>query len=171
MTMQNFHNPQLENFIYIMIYKDWCFKQLILSFDHTNDIILLLRKKIYDILKIRTFHAPSASELMNNIQIYNTIDCVFIDTNGIIFKSYCIENVKNTISRLVNLRSIHISKYDHNQQCARIAYFYNIKHNGIIVFTVIFDQSYIKYDTITLDNEKILYNKVIFDKNPTFTVS
>ena len=62
--MFNYDNNQLKLFKYNILYKDWCVNQLTSLTDQPN-IQMIVRNKLYNILKVRIFYPPTINELTN----------------------------------------------------------------------------------------------------------
>jgi len=184
--MQPFYNPNLELFKYNLLYKDWCFKQLVQEFDRIDDIVIMMRRKLYEILKIRTFTAPSVQELIDGLYIYNKYYYIFINSDGIVFTnsdgnsssaSYTSMTFERMKSGLFSFKKAFVNYLIWSSEPFDPFYItciYKTKLNETYYFNVHPYYSDFDLNTITVNDVKIINNRdkreVILDINPKFMV-
>lgn len=167
--MQKYHNENLNLFKYNLLYKDWCLKHLVLSFDHIDDLVLLMRKRLHEILRIRIITIPTISELKH--KIFNDYDELktYINPDGIVFKSYSYSmNVED-------LRFEHVAIFSYERKhksSLRIIYNYKSISNKLYEFEIQPHISDLDYHTVTFNQSKLLVDfheyGLTYHKNPTF---
>lgn len=154
------NNDNYTRFEYNMMYKYWCFNQLISSFDRIDDIVLIMKKKLCQILKMRKFTVPDSIELNDGLG-NNRISHVFINPDGIVFRSKYVKGLEDTV---IKFEYVNINYLFGNGNGFLLSIYY-ISENGYnYYFYIDTALSHIDIDTIMCDNRIISCNRQYFDK-------
>lgn len=152
------NNDNYTRFQYNMIYRYWCFNQLILSFDHIDDVILVVKKKLYQILKMRRFNIPKLSELNSGLCYDDPMDSyMFINTDGIVFVS------RDPGDIFIKFEWVSISYHSTRNDSFAITICYMTK-SGKRSFYIHTGLSHIDVNNLTCDNQIISSDKHYFSE-------
>ena len=163
-------NNQLKLFKYNILYKDWCVNQLTLFIDQPN-IQMIVRNKLYNILKVRIFYPPTINELTNQSIItsdYFRDECmVFINNQGVVFKS-CYEKLTESLEKLYDVGITRMGSNCH----LMILLYYLTTSNKIYPFSICIKSSELNIETLMINDQKIILNDMCYTykyKSPKFT--
>lgn len=153
-------NDNYTRFEYNMIYKYWCFGQLISAFDRIDDIVLITKKTLCQILKIRKFTVPDSVEITDELCDGNKGLYKFINPDGIVFTSTYIKGLGYD---LYKFKYVSIDYHFTYRDIFNIIIYY-VSQSGDGYYTFVdFDLSRIDKDTMMCNNQIIRGNERYFD--------
>lgn len=172
-----FKNKNIEVFNYNLLYKNWCLNQLILSYDHIDDIIIIMKKKLNEILRIRNLSPPSVDELTKGLyydNFHHHYKYVFINSDGIVFIShgYNMSNIgskritlQDMKAQLMKFSNCEVRTYSYND-LIDIEYSYESTLNTIYKFNMFINSSNLDFDDIRINGEKLQRGSWATYENP-----